>query len=139
MKLTDFAFRKRYDTNACKAHQLEEGGDVFLIATDAIKRLGEHNVELAFTRVLEEFLVTRTELTRARYATVCVCCGESPFFANDPLSANKELILDRCRALEIGRIAGVYAYAHDGSPRSRPCMERPFIGASSRAGRSIAF
>src|SRR6476661_10505527 len=131
MKLTDFAFRKRYDTNACKAHQLEEGGDMFLIATNAIKRLGEHNVELAFTRILKEFLITRPELARARYATVRVCCGERPFFANDPLSANKELILDRCRALEIGRIAGVYAHAHDGSLPSRSCVERPFIGASS--------
>ena len=63
MKLTDFAFRKRHDTNACKAHQLEEGGDMFLIATDAIERLGEHNVELAFPRTLEEFLITRAEVS----------------------------------------------------------------------------
>ena len=119
MELTDFSFRKRHDTNACKAHQLEERGNMLLIATDAIQRLGKHNVELAFPRIVEEFLVTRAELARAGYSTIRVGCGERPFLANDPLSANKELVLNRCRALEIGRIAGVYAHAHDGSPRSR--------------------
>ena len=109
---------------------------MFLIATDAIKRLGEHNVELAFTRILKEFLVTRPEVARARYATVRVCCGERPFFANDPLSANEELILYRCRALEVGRIAGVYTHAHDGSPLLRSWMD---IRASSPTGRLIAF
>src|SRR5580704_11979126 len=65
MKFADFSFRKRHDTNACKAHQLEEGGDMLLIATDAIERLREHNVEFAFPRTLEEFLITRTEVARA--------------------------------------------------------------------------
>jgi hypothetical protein len=50
MQLTDLSFRKRQDANACKAHQLEEGGDMFLIATDTIKRFGEHNVEFAVAR-----------------------------------------------------------------------------------------
>jgi hypothetical protein len=109
---------------------------MFLIATNAIKRLGEHNVELAFTCISKESLITRPEVARARYATVRVCCGERPFFANDPLSANKELILDRCGALEVGRIAGVYAHAHDGSPLLRPRMD---IRASSPTRRLIAF
>ena len=72
---------------------------MLLIATDAIERLGEHNVELAFPRTLKEFLITRAEVARARYATIRVCCGERPFLAKDPLSANKKLILNRCRAL----------------------------------------
>ena len=67
---------------------------MFLIAADAIKRLGEHNVELAIARILKEFLITRPEVTCARHATVRVCCGKRPFFANDPLSANKELVLN---------------------------------------------
>jgi hypothetical protein len=103
MQLTDFSFRKRHDTNACKVHQLEERGDMFLIATDAIERLGEHNVELAIARTLKKFLIASPEVAGARYATVSVCCGERPFFANDPLSANKELVLNRGRALEVGR------------------------------------
>src|SRR5258708_4260972 len=64
------------------------------VRDDAIKGLGEHNVELAFTHILKEFLITRPEVARARYATVGVCCGERPFFANNPLSANKELVLN---------------------------------------------
>lgn len=92
---------------------------MLLIATDAIERLREHNVEFAFPRTLEEFLITRAEVGRARYTTVRVCCGKRPFLANDPLSANEDLILNRCCALEVGRISGVYAHAHDGSPRSR--------------------
>ena len=72
MQLTDFSFPKGHDTNACKTHELEEGGDMFLIATDAIERLGEHNVELAIARTLEEFLITRPKVARARYATVRV-------------------------------------------------------------------
>src|SRR5258707_12924604 len=102
MKFTDFPLRKSHDSNACKVHELEEGGDILLIAPNAIKRLGEHNVEFAFPRTLEEFLITRAEVACARYATVRVCCSERPFLANDPLIANKELVLNRCRALEVG-------------------------------------
>jgi hypothetical protein len=36
MQFSDFSFRKCHNTNACKSHQLEEGDDMFLIATDAI-------------------------------------------------------------------------------------------------------
>ena len=102
MQLADFSFRKSHDTNARKAHQLEEGGDMFLVATDAIEGFGEHNVELAISRTLKELLITRPEVARTRYATVCVCCDECPVFANNAFSANKELVFNRCRALQIG-------------------------------------
>src|SRR5262245_33359403 len=126
MQLTDLSFGKCHDTNAGKAHQLEEGGDMFLISTDAIERLGKHNVELAFASILKKLLIARAEMARARHAAICIGRDQRPFFANDPLSANEELILDRCRALEVGRIAGIYAHAHDGSPRSR-CLMGPLL------------
>src|SRR6516165_4858096 len=110
---------------------------MLLIATDSIERLGKHNVEFAFPRTFKEFLITGAELARARYATVRVCCRDRPFLANDPLSANEELVLDRCRALEVGRIAGIYAHAHDGSLQFR-CLIVPLLRrASSRAGASV--
>ena len=88
---------------------------MFLIAADAIERLGKHNVELAFTRIFKEPLIPRPEGARARYATVRVSSRERPFLTNDPLSANEELVLNRGRTLEVGRIAGIYAYAHGSS------------------------
>jgi hypothetical protein len=61
VKLSDFSFCKCHNANACKTHQFEERGDMLLIATDAIERLGEDNVELAFAR-------TRGSLVRAARA-----------------------------------------------------------------------
>ena len=50
MKLTDLALRNGDDTNSCEGHLLEERRHVFLIATDTVKCLGEHNVEFSLAR-----------------------------------------------------------------------------------------
>jgi len=57
VKFADLALGQGDDTNACEAHLLKEGGDVFLIAADAIERFGEHNVELAISRPGEQLLI----------------------------------------------------------------------------------
>jgi hypothetical protein len=61
---------KRHDANARKTHELEKGGDMLLVAADAIERLDEHDVELAFPRPVEKFLITRAEIACARHAAI---------------------------------------------------------------------
>ena len=51
MKLADLAFCQRDHTHSCKHHLFVERGDVLLIATNAIKSLCNHNVELTITHV----------------------------------------------------------------------------------------
>lgn len=94
---------------------------MLLVATDAIERLHEHNVELAFPCVVEDLLIPRAQVACAGHAAIGVGRGQQPLFADGALRANADLILDRCCALQVGRIAGIYAHAHAGSPKLRRC------------------
>jgi hypothetical protein len=74
---------------------------VSLLTPDVGHFIGEAK-EKSVTAVT--LLSNRKKLSRAgELPQSGICCGERPFFPNDPLSANKELVLNRCRALQIGR------------------------------------
>ena len=51
MQLADLALGQRDNRNAGELEVLIEGGDVRLVATDAIERLCHHDVELSSLRI----------------------------------------------------------------------------------------
>jgi len=91
VKLPDLAFSKGDNADACKGHLLEEGGDMFLITTDAIERLGQNNVELALAGSGEQLLVAFPEMARARCAPIRKGCRKRP--------CARQFDRDLCRSL----------------------------------------
>lgn len=56
MQFADLAFGQSNDFDPCKLQMFEQGGDVCLIAADAVQRFGQHDSEFAALRVLQESL-----------------------------------------------------------------------------------
>ena len=61
MQVRDVTFGKRDDVDAGEGETLEEPGGVFLVAAEAIQRLGEHDVEPAVQRIAHERLEARSQ------------------------------------------------------------------------------
>ena len=59
MQLADLALGQRDDRHAGEAQLLEEAGDVLLVAAEPVERLGQHDVEAARLRVLQQRLDSR--------------------------------------------------------------------------------
>ena len=57
MQLADLAFRQGEDADAGEGQLLVEGGDVFLVARQAIERLGNHHIEGAGSGIGQHGLV----------------------------------------------------------------------------------
>src|SRR5690606_21777999 len=58
MKLVDLAFRQGDYGDARKAQALEHGGDILLIAANAVQRFGHNHVEPAHLRIGQKVLYT---------------------------------------------------------------------------------
>jgi hypothetical protein len=61
VKLADFAFRQGDDLHPREAKMLEQGGNVSLIAANAVQRLGQHDIELAALSFLQDGLHSRPQ------------------------------------------------------------------------------
>jgi len=61
MHLADLALGQGDDRHAGELEMLKQRGHVRLVAADAVQRLGQHDVELARLRVLQDGLDARTQ------------------------------------------------------------------------------
>jgi hypothetical protein len=119
MQFGNLAFGERVHLHAGKAQALVDPCDVLLVAGNAVERLREDQIELPGLRVPHQRLDAGANQARAGDRAIRVALDHLPAFARGTLFAEPHLIFDRCLALLIRRIAGVYAHAHGGSPRSR--------------------
>jgi hypothetical protein len=119
MKLGDFPFRQRGDGDACEFQMLVEGGNVCLIAADAVQRLGQEDVELAMLRIAHQSLDARTQ-DRAGPGNGRILIGtdDLPPLPLRMFATQAKLILNRGFALVVGGIAGVKGCAGHGGLRS---------------------
>jgi hypothetical protein len=107
MEFIDLALREGDDPAARKADPLEDMGDVFLVAGQAVEGFGDNDAKPALYRILQKFLDAGPDQARARYAAVAVLFINSPAFLCGALAADPDLVLDRSLPLQIGRIAGI--------------------------------
>jgi hypothetical protein len=118
MKLVDLALRESDDLNAREAQPLEYTRHVFLIAADAVQRLGQHHVKLAGLRIGQQRLDAGTDKGCAGDSPVGIALREGPAFAGGALTALAQLVLDGCIALVVGGITGVERNTGHGDLRS---------------------
>ncbi len=120
MKLADLSFGQRHDGNAGELQILEQRRHIGLVARDAVQRLGQHHVELARLRVLQQRLdAGPQDHARAGDARVLVRADDLPLLALRLLSADAELVVDGRLALIVGGIAGI-----KGNAGHRPVLSK---------------
>ena len=107
MQLADLALGQRDEADAGEAELLVERCDVLLVAGQAVERLGDHDLEGAGTRVLQQLLVAGPKAARAAHAVIRIGRDRRPAFRRDPGCAEPHLVLDRGVALKVGRIPGI--------------------------------
>jgi hypothetical protein len=93
---------------------LVKRGHVLLVAREAVQRLGDHHLERAGARALEQLLVPGTEPACAAQAMVGIGGSPLPAFSNYPSQAGTHLVLDRSLSLQVRAVAG-----EDGGARVR--------------------
>ena len=64
MQFADLAFGQREQPHPGEPQPLQESGDVFLVARQAVEGLGDDDVELAAPGIFEQGLVCRTQSAR---------------------------------------------------------------------------
>jgi hypothetical protein len=79
---------------------------------EAIERFGNHDVEGRLARPLQHRLISRPKGGRAADRGVAIDLNESPAFAGDLLLAQPDLVVDRSRALLVGRVPDLDDGAH---------------------------
>ena len=108
MQLGDFALGQCDDFDTGKFQVFEEDRYIGLIATNAIERLRQHDLELTGGRILQQRLNARTQGDAgAGNGGVLIGARHLPFFPRRLIAADAELIVDGGRALHVGGIAGV--------------------------------
>jgi hypothetical protein len=112
VEVGDFALGKGHNPNAKERQSLEEASGVFLVATEAVKRLREDNVEFTVERPAHEGLESWSEQRRPGDCVIVEFVGDRPSFALGEGAADADLVGDRCIALIVRGISGVNCYSH---------------------------
>src|SRR3974390_1595050 len=107
MQDPDLAFAERDQPYPGELQALEERGNVFLIAGEAVERFRDDDIEPRLAGPFEQRLISRPKRRRAAHRRVAVNLDHCPALARDPLLAEPNLVVDRGRALLVGRITGV--------------------------------
>jgi len=116
VKLGDLAFGQSDDPDAREFEMLVEDGHIGLVARDAVQGFGQHDVELACLRVLQERLDARAEGDAgARYGGVLVSSHDLPLLPCRLVPADTKLVVDRGNTLVVRRVAGVQRSAGHGT------------------------
>lgn len=115
MKLGDFAFGQRNDSDAREFQMLVEGRHVRLIAADPVQRLGKQDVELAMLRIAHQPLDTGSQdRAGTGYGRILIGAHDLPVLPPGMLPAKPELVLDGRLALLVIGVAGVKGCAGHG-------------------------
>ena len=94
VEVRDVAFRERDDVDAGEGEAFEEAGRVFLVAAEAVQRLGEHDVKSLVQRISHQRLEPGAQQRRARDGVVRVLLADRPALSFSVRTANAELIGD---------------------------------------------
>jgi hypothetical protein len=105
------AIAEGHEADAGEADQLVEGGNVFLVAGEAIERLGKDNIHLAAAHCRLQRLVTGSEGGRAGDGGVVKAVNHGPALTFGKGAADAELVLDRMLGLPVTRVPGVESAA----------------------------
>ena len=108
----DLAFAKCNEADAGELQALEERRDILLVSGEAIERLGNHDVEGRLPSPFQHRLISRAKRRCAAHRRVPVDLDKRPAFARDLFFAETDLVVDRSRALLVGRVPGVDDGAH---------------------------
>jgi len=107
------AFGQGHDGNAGEGEALEQARGVFLVAAEAIERLGEDDVDLLAERDSHHRLKAWTHQRCARHRVVRVLASDLPALLFR--AADAELVSDRCVSLVLGGVAGIHGNLHSRS------------------------
>ena len=78
VQVRDVAFGERDDVDAGEGEALEESGGVFLVAAEAVQRLGEDDIESTVQRIAHQRLETGAKQRRAGHRVVRVLLRDRP-------------------------------------------------------------
>jgi hypothetical protein len=112
MQLRDVTFRQGDHPHAGEGQMLVEAGDVLLVATDTIQRLGDDDIEAGCTGICHQLLEARPARRGAADRIIRVDINDRPTLALGPRPADPDLIVDRGLTLVVGRIPGIDRSAH---------------------------
>ncbi len=112
VQVRDVTLGERDDVDAGEGETLEETSGVFLVATETVQRLCEHDVEAAIQRVPHQRLESGAHERRARDRVVSELLNDDPRLASGELAADAELVRDRSVALIVGRVPRVDCDLH---------------------------
>ncbi len=108
VKLADFPFRHGDDLHPGKLEALEQGGDIGLVAGDAVQGFGQHNIELPGLGVAQQGLDAGAQHhADPGDGRVAIVIYHLPALARGALFTEPELVLDRGRPLVVRGIAGI--------------------------------
>jgi hypothetical protein len=108
MQLGDRPLGEGDDRHAAKLQLLVEGGDVGLVARNAVERLGQHQLKQPGLRVTHQLLDAGAQHhAGAGDAGILIAAGNRPAFARGVFAAQPQLVLDRGLPLLVGGVAGI--------------------------------
>ena len=128
VQVRDVTFGERDDVHAGERQALEEPRRVFLVAAEAIQRLGEHHVESAVQGIAHQCLKSSAQQRRARHCVVGVLLADRPALPLGKRPAYAQLIGDGCVPLVVRGIARV-----DGDFHVLHLIESSSVAASAPA------
>ena len=112
MELADIALGQRDQADLAVFHQLEESGDVLLVAGEAVETFGQNDVDLAGADGSLQGQIARPLVVGAGDGGVGEQLDDLPPLAISPGATNPDLILDRGLALGVAAIARINRRPH---------------------------
>ena len=107
VQVRDVALGERDDVHSGEREPLEEARGVFLVAAEAVERLGKHDVEPAVQRIAHQRLESRAQQRGAGHRVVRVLLADRPALPLCKRAAHAQLIGDRRVPLVVRGIARV--------------------------------
>jgi hypothetical protein len=112
VQVRDVTLGERDDVDAGEGETLEEPGGVFLVATEAVQRLGKDDVEAPIQCVPHQRLESGAQERRAGDRVVGEFLDDGPALARGELAADPQLVRDRSVALIVGGVPRVDRKLH---------------------------
>src|SRR5262249_25040509 len=94
MQFADLTLGKGEEAHAGKSQPLQETSDILLVARQPVERLGDDDVELAASGIIEKRLIGRAQGAGTAHGPVRVGMEVFPAFLRDPLPTQPDLVLD---------------------------------------------
>ena len=128
MEFGNLALGEGDEADAGEFEPLEQTGDVFLVAREAVEGFGDDDVEGGLARAFEQRLITRAQRRGAAERGITIDLHQFPALADEAFLAKTQLVLDGRLALVIGGIAGVDDGAEGHGRGSKRCGWKRWAG-----------